>query len=254
MSETVSEILLGVNIDHVATLRQARGTRYPDPVQAAIEAEQAGADAITLHLREDRRHIQERDVIMLRDILQTRMNLEMAVTDEMLAIAESLKPDDCCLVPESREELTTEGGLDVKGQAARIKAACSRLTDAGVRTSLFIDPDPEQVNASAEAGAPVIEIHTGRFADAETVAEKEMEYERICVAVDAGVKAGLHVNAGHGLHYHNVESIAALLPIRELNIGHAIIARAVFVGLQESVREMKRLMKEARLLALQVKS
>jgi len=254
VSETVSEILLGVNIDHVATLRQARGTRYPDPVQAAIEAEQAGADAITLHLREDRRHIQERDVIMLRDILQTRMNLEMAVTDEMLAIAESLKPDDCCLVPESREELTTEGGLDVKGQAARIKAACSRLTDAGVRTSLFIDPDPEQVNASAEAGAPVIEIHTGRFADAETVAEKEMEYERICVAVDAGVKAGLHVNAGHGLHYHNVESIAALLPIRELNIGHAIIARAVFVGLQESVREMKRLMKEARLLALQVKS
>ena len=254
MSETVTEILLGVNIDHVATLRQARGTRYPDPVQAAIEAEQAGADAITLHLREDRRHIQERDVIMLRDILQTRMNLEMAVTDEMLAIAESVKPDDCCLVPESREELTTEGGLDVKGQAARIKEACSRLTDAGVRTSLFIDPDPEQVNASAEAGAPVIEIHTGRFADAETVAEKEIEYERICVAVYAGVKAGLHVNAGHGLHYHNVESIAALLPIRELNIGHAIIARAVFVGLQESVREMKRLMKEARLLALQVKS
>jgi len=254
VSETVTEILLGVNIDHVATLRQARGTRYPDPVQAAIEAEQAGADAITLHLREDRRHIQERDVIMLRDILQTRMNLEMAVTDEMLAIAESVKPDDCCLVPESREELTTEGGLDVKGQAARIKEACSRLTDAGVRTSLFIDPDPEQVNASAEAGAPVIEIHTGRFADAETVAEKEIEYERICVAVYAGVKAGLHVNAGHGLHYHNVESIAALLPIRELNIGHAIIARAVFVGLQESVREMKRLMKEARLLALQVKS
>ena len=254
MSKSVTEILLGVNIDHVATLRQARGTRYPDPVQAAIEAEQAGADAITLHLREDRRHIQDRDVVMLRDILQTRMNLEMAVTDEMLAIAETVKPDDCCLVPESREELTTEGGLDVKGQAVRIKEACSRLTDAGVRTSLFIDPDPEQVAASAKAGAPVIEIHTGRFADAETVAEKEMEYERICVAVDAGVKAGLHVNAGHGLHYHNVESIAALLPIRELNIGHAIIARAVFVGLQESVREMKRLMKEARLLALQVKS
>lgn len=253
MSELAAEILLGVNIDHVATLRQARGTRYPDPVQAAIEAEQAGADAITLHLREDRRHIQDRDVVMLRDILQTRMNLEMAVTDEMLAIAETVKPDDCCLVPESREELTTEGGLDVKGQTARIKDACSRLTDAGVRTSLFIDPDPEQVNASAEAGAPVIEIHTGRFADAETTDEREMEYKRICSAVDAGVKAGLHVNAGHGLHYHNVEPIATLLNIRELNIGHAIIARAVFTGLQESVREMKQLMREARLLALQGK-
>jgi len=253
VSELVAEILLGVNIDHVATLREARGTRYPDPVQAAIEAEQAGADAITLHLREDRRHIQERDVVMLRDILQTRMNLEMAVTEEMLTIAENVKPNDCCLVPESRQELTTEGGLDVKGQLIRIKEACSRLTNAGVRTSLFIDPDPEQVNASAEAGAPVIEIHTGRFADAETTSEKEIEYSRICAAVDAGVKAGLHVNAGHGLHYHNVGSIASLLPIRELNIGHAIIARAVFTGLQESVREMKSLMKEARLLALQAK-
>ena len=254
MSELVTEILLGVNIDHVATLRQARGTRYPDPIQAAIEAEQAGADAITLHLREDRRHIQDRDVVMLRDILQTRMNLEMAVTEEMLAIAEKVKPDDCCLVPESREELTTEGGLDVKGQMTRVTEACSRLSAAGVRTSLFIDPDSEQVNASAEAGAPVIEIHTGRFADAETAAERELEFERICNAVDAGVKAGLHVNAGHGLHYHNVEPIAALLNVRELNIGHAIIARAVFSGLQESVREMKRLMKEARLMAVQVKS
>jgi len=254
VSELVTEILLGVNIDHVATLRQARGTRYPDPIQAAIEAEQAGADAITLHLREDRRHIQDRDVVMLRDILQTRMNLEMAVTEEMLAIAEKVKPDDCCLVPESREELTTEGGLDVKGQMTRVTEACSRLSAAGVRTSLFIDPDSEQVNASAEAGAPVIEIHTGRFADAETAAERELEFERICNAVDAGVKAGLHVNAGHGLHYHNVEPIAALLNVRELNIGHAIIARAVFSGLQESVREMKRLMKEARLMALQVKS
>ena len=254
MSELVTEILLGVNIDHVATLRQARGTRYPDPIQAAIEAEQAGADAITLHLREDRRHIQDRDVVMLRDILQTRMNLEMAVTEEMLAIAEKVKPDDCCLVPESREELTTEGGLDVKGQMMRVTEACSRLSAAGVRTSLFIDPDPEQVNASAEAGAPVIEIHTGRFADAETAVERALEFERICNAVDAGVKAGLHVNAGHGLHYHNVEPVAALLNVRELNIGHAIIARAVFSGLQESVREMKRLMIEARLMALQVKS
>jgi len=254
VSELVTEILLGVNIDHVATLRQARGTRYPDPIQAAIEAEQAGADAITLHLREDRRHIQGRDVVMLQDILQTRMNLEMAVTEEMLTIAEKVKPQDCCLVPESREELTTEGGLDVKGQAVRIKDACSRLAQAGVRASLFIDPDPEQVTASAEAGAPVIEIHTGRFADAETAEERNLEYQRICTAVTAGVEAGLHVNAGHGLHYHNVESIAALPAIRELNIGHAIIARAVFVGLQESVREMKRLMQNARLLALQNKS
>ena len=251
MSEIATEILLGVNIDHVATLRQARGTRYPDPVQAAIEAEQAGADAITLHLREDRRHIQERDVEMLRDILQTRMNLEMAVTEEMLAIAEKIKPEDCCLVPESREELTTEGGLDVKGQAGRMKEACSRLADAGVRVSLFIDPDTDQVEASAEVGAPVIEIHTGRFADAQSAAEMKLEYERICLAVEAGVKAGLHVNAGHGLHYHNVEQIAALPAVRELNIGHAIIARAVFTGLQESVREMKRLMREARLVALQ---
>lgn len=250
MSEVVSEILLGVNIDHVATLRQARGTRYPDPVQAAIEAEQAGADAITLHLREDRRHIQDRDVVMLNDILQTRMNLEMAVTEEMLAIATDLKPDDCCLVPERREELTTEGGLDVNGQVERMTDACLRLADAGVRVSLFIDPDPDQVSAAAEVGAPVIEIHTGRFADAETVEEREAEFERISKAVDVGVAAGLHVNAGHGLHYHNVEAIAALPAIRELNIGHAIIARAVFSGLQESVREMKRLMREARLSAL----
>jgi len=252
VSESATDILLGVNIDHVATLRQARGTRYPDPIQAAIEAEQAGADAITLHLREDRRHIQDRDVIMLRDILQTRMNLEMAVTDEMLTIAEDVKPDDCCLVPESREELTTEGGLEVKGQLSRMTEACSRLAEAGIRVSLFIDPEPEQVQASAEVGAPVIEIHTGRFADAETAAEKKFEYERICFAVEAGVKAGLHVNAGHGLHYHNVDQIATLTDIRELNIGHAIIARAVFSGLQESVREMKRLMQQARLLALQV--
>lgn len=254
MSEVTTNILLGVNIDHVATLRQARGTRYPDPVQAAIEAEQAGADVITLHLREDRRHIQDRDVFMLRDILQTRMNLEMAVTEEMLTIASEVKPDDCCLVPESREELTTEGGLEVKGQLSRMKEACSRLAEAGVRVSLFVDPDPEQVQASADAGAPVIEIHTGRFSDAETQAEKQSEYKRICIAVEAGVKAGLHVNAGHGLHYHNVEKIAALTDIRELNIGHAIIARAVFTGLQESVREMKALMRDARLLALQATS
>ena len=239
-------ILLGVNIDHVATLRQARGTRYPDPIQAAILAEQAGADGITLHLREDRRHIQERDVVMLRDILQTRMNLEMAVTEEMLAIAERVKPEDCCLVPERREELTTEGGLDIAGQEAKMRDACARLAAAGVRVSLFIDPDPVQLEASKRVGAPVVEIHTGRYADAESREEREAEYQRIVAAVEKGVELGLHVNAGHGLNYQNIGPIAALAPIRELNIGHAIIARAVFSGLEEAVREMKRLMVEAR--------
>jgi pyridoxine 5-phosphate synthase len=239
-------LLLGVNIDHVATLRQARGTRYPDPVQAAIEAEQAGADSITLHLREDRRHIQGRDVEMLRDILQTRMNLEMAVTDEMLEIAGRVRPADCCLVPERREELTTEGGLDVAGQQDRMRDACQRLAEAGVRVSLFIDADPLQVEASREVGAPCIEIHTGHFADAADAAGRDAELEKIRHAVKLGDDIGLHVNAGHGLHYHNVQTIAALLQVRELNIGHAIIARAIFTGLGEAVREMKRLMLEAR--------
>jgi pyridoxine 5-phosphate synthase len=239
-------ILLGVNIDHVATLRQARGTRYPDPVQAAIEAEQAGADSITLHLREDRRHIQERDVRLLREILQTRMNLEMAVTEEMLGIAEQYRPEDCCLVPERREELTTEGGLDVAGQKERIRDACQRLADAGVKVSLFIDADPRQIEAAAECGAPAIEIHTGHYADAVTAQAQLAELERITVGVELGVKAGLQVNAGHGLHYHNTDAIARLPAIRELNIGHAIIARAVFVGLQQAVREMKDIMVEAR--------
>ena len=238
-------ILLGVNIDHVATLRQARGTRYPDPIQAAIEAEQAGADAITLHLREDRRHIQDRDVEVLKDILQTRMNLEMAVTDEMLAIAEKIRPAECCLVPERREELTTEGGLDVAGQKDRIKDACVRLADAGIRASLFIDADPLQIDAAAEAGAPVIEIHTGHFADATTPEQAQNELTRVTQAIEHGLDAGLHVNAGHGLHYHNVGAIAAIPGVRELNIGHAIVARAVFTGLQNAVREMKRLMCEA---------
>jgi pyridoxine 5-phosphate synthase len=239
-------ILLGVNIDHVATLRQARGTRYPDPVQAAIESEQAGADSITLHLREDRRHIQERDVRLLMEILQTRMNLEMAVTDEMLAIAEQLRPSDCCLVPERREELTTEGGLDVAGQKGRIRDACQRLAGAGVRVSLFIDAEPAQIAAAAECGAPAIEIHTGHFADASDPVQAQAELARIEKAVQLGSEAGLQVNAGHGLHFHNTEAIARIPQIRELNIGHAIIARAVFVGLQEAVREMKRLMREAR--------
>ncbi len=239
-------MLLGVNIDHVATLRQARGTRYPDPIQAAIEAEQAGADAITLHLREDRRHIQERDVEMLKDILQSRMNLEMAVTEEMLVFAERIKPEECCLVPESREELTTEGGLDVLGQKGRIREACQRLATAGVRASLFIDADPAQIDAAAEVGAPVIEIHTGHFADAEDSQAREAEYQRIVAAIRHGDALGLHVNAGHGLNYQNVGQIAAIPQIKELNIGHAIIARAVFTGLQEAVREIKRLMLQAR--------
>jgi pyridoxine 5-phosphate synthase len=244
--ENNMQLLLGVNIDHVATLRQARGTRYPDPVQAAIESEQAGADSITLHLREDRRHIQERDVLMLKDILQTRMNLEMAVTDDMLAFAERVCPEDCCLVPERREELTTEGGLDVAGQLPRLREACARLQAAGVRVSLFIDADPEQLAAAAETGAPCIEIHTGHFADAAGRIQAVAELARISEAVRQGVAAGLRVNAGHGLNYHNVREVAALADIRELNIGHAIIARAVFSGLPNAVAEMKRLMREAR--------
>ena len=239
-------MLLGVNIDHVATLRQARGTRYPDPIQAAIEAEQAGADAVTLHLREDRRHIQERDVEMLNDILLTRMNLEMAVTEEMLAIAERVRPHDCCLVPERREELTTEGGLDVAGQRERIRDACARLAAMGVRVSLFIDADPVQVAAAAEVGAPVIEIHTGHFADAADAVDRAQMLARIKSAVNQGVELGLQVNAGHGLNYQNVSEIAAISAIRELNIGHAIVARAVFTGLQAAVREMKALMLRAR--------
>jgi pyridoxine 5-phosphate synthase len=242
-----SIILLGVNIDHVATLRQARGTRYPDPVQAAIAAEQAGADSITLHLREDRRHIQERDVSLLKDILQTRMNLEMAVTAEMLVFAERLRPADCCLVPERREELTTEGGLDVAGQLPRIREACARLATAGVRASLFIDADARQVAAAAAAGAPCIEIHTGRYADAANAAQQDAEFKRILESARLGVDAGLRVHAGHGLHYHNIQAIAAIPAIRELNIGHAIIARALFTGLGSAVAEMKRLMREARI-------
>ena len=239
-------ILLGVNIDHVATLRQARGTRYPDPIQAAIEAEQAGADGITLHLREDRRHIQERDVAMLSDILQTKMNLEMAVTDEMLAMAEKYRPSDCCLVPEKREELTTEGGLEIAGQLSKMKDACQRMAEANVIVSLFIDPDFAQIDASVECGAPVIELHTGRYADAETPAEAEHERQIIISAVEHAKNLGLQVNAGHGLHYHNVNAIAEIPDIVELNIGHAIVARSVFTGFQAAVREMKQLMIEAR--------
>ena len=240
------EILLGVNIDHIATLRQARGTRYPEPIHAALAAEQAGADSITLHLREDRRHIQDRDVVLLKDMLQTRINLEMAVTEEMLAIAERLQPHDCCLVPERREELTTEGGLDVIAQEGRIQDACRRLAEAGCRVSLFIDADSEQIDAAARCGCPNIELHTGHYADAAMSQQREQEYRRLQQAVEHAVGAGLAVNAGHGLNYHNVAPIAAIAAIQELNIGHAIIARALFSGLQGAVREMKQLMAQAR--------
>jgi pyridoxine 5-phosphate synthase len=237
-------IKLGVNIDHVATLRQTRGTRYPDPIQAAREAEQAGADSITLHLREDRRHIQDRDVEMLRHLLQTRMNLEMAVTDDIVAFACRIRPQDCCLVPERRQELTTEGGLDVVGGFKKITASCVRLVDAGVRVSLFVDADPDQIEAAAKTGAPAIEIHTGRYADAATDEARRQELVRIEQAVQQGLELKLLVNAGHGLNYHNVQAIAAIPGILDLNIGHAIIARALFTGMQEAVREMKRLMNE----------
>ena len=238
--------MLGVNIDHVATLRQARGTRYPDPIQAAVEAEQAGADSVTLHLREDRRHIQERDVVLLKEILQTRMNLEMAVTEEMLALAEQICPENCCLVPERREELTTEGGLDVVSQEGRIKDACDRLAQAGCIVSLFIDAEPGQIEAAARTGTPAVEIHTGHYADTANDKTRSDELVKIKNSVNLAADAGLQVNAGHGLNYHNVQTIAAIPAIRELNIGHAIIARALFVGMKEAVKEMKRIMLEAR--------
>ncbi|MDD3575277.1 pyridoxine 5'-phosphate synthase [Halothiobacillus sp.] len=239
--------LLGLNIDHVATLRQARGTTYPDPVHAALLAEQAGADSITLHLREDRRHIQDRDVLRLREMLQTRMNLEMAVTEEMIEFACLVQPHDCCLVPEKREELTTEGGLDVAGQIDRIHSACDRLRAAGIRVSLFIDADPRQIDAAVACEAPVIELHTGHYADSrDDAGQKQILNDIIRSARDA-TDVGLQVNAGHGLHYHNVQAIAAIPQIEELNIGHAIIARSIFTGLPQAVADMKKLMREARM-------
>jgi len=238
-------ILLGVNIDHVATLRQARRGRYPDPLYAALLAEQSGADSITLHLREDRRHIQDRDLAVLREALQTRMNLEMAVTDEMIRIAQAARPEDCCLVPESREEITTEGGLDVAGQLERVADACRALGGSGIRVSLFIDPDAAQVEAAERAGAPVIELHTGAYAAARGAA-RAREFERLRTATAHAARLGLTVNAGHGLDYHNVTPIAAIGEIVELNIGHAIVSRAVFDGLAKAVRDMKDLMLAAR--------
>jgi len=239
------EIALGVNIDHVATLRQARRGRQPDPLYAALIAEQAGADSITLHLREDRRHIQDHDVERFAASLATHMNLEMAATEEMLAIAARIRPQDVCLVPEHRHELTTEGGLDVAGHARAIGAAVAALTAAGIRVSLFIDPDPRQVEAAVAVGAPVIELHTGSYAEAAGVARAQ-ELHRLATAAEAAAARGLIVNAGHGLDYHNVGPVAALPEIAELNIGYAIIGRALWTGLAGAVREMKRLMREAR--------
>ena len=241
-----SELLLGVNIDHVATLRQARGTRYPDPVYAALQVEQAGADSITLHLREDRRHIQDRDVYLLKERMLTRMNLEMAVTDEMVAIACDVKPEDCCLVPEKREELTTEGGLDVIRYEENITLACEKLADAGIKVSLFIDADLKQIDAAKRTGAPVIEIHTGHYANAVNHAAQQPLLNGIVIACEHADNAGLQVNAGHGLNRQNIHDIASLESIKELNIGHALIADSVFMGLDNTVREYKKLMCEAR--------
>lgn len=241
----MNDILLGVNIDHIATLRNARGTAYPDPVHAAEIAERAGADGITVHLREDRRHITDRDVEILRQTIQTRMNLEMAVTEEMLVIAEHIRPTYCCLVPEKRQELTTEGGLDVAGNQFVIQAACARLAAAGILVSLFIDADKNQIDAALACGAPYIEIHTGQYAEAHGAVQQQ-ELTRLKAGIEYAHSLGLKVNAGHGLNYHNVKAIAAIPQLYELNIGHAIIARAAFDGLHTAVADMRRLMQEAR--------
>ncbi|ARU94947.1 pyridoxine 5'-phosphate synthase [Tatumella citrea] len=242
----MTELLLGVNIDHIATLRNARGTRYPDPVQAAFIAEQAGADGITVHLREDRRHITDRDIRLLRDTIQTRMNLEMAVTEEMITIACEVRPHFCCLVPENRKEVTTEGGLDVAGQQQKLNDAVKRLAAAGILVSLFIDADHRQIDAAVTSGAPYIEIHTGAYAEAAEGPEQDAELERIREAAEYAASKGLKVNAGHGLTYHNVLPVAAIPQMHELNIGHSIIGQAVISGLAEAVREMKVLLRESR--------
>jgi pyridoxine 5-phosphate synthase len=239
-------ILLGVNIDHIATIRQARGTRYPELIQAALLAEQNGADSITAHLREDRRHIQDRDIFLLKDMIHTRLNMEMAVTEEMLAIASKVRPHACCLVPEKREELTTEGGLDVAGNLSRMQGACEKLTSADIEVSLFIAPDKAQIDAAKAAGAPVIELHTGCYAEAKSPADSHAELERIRQAAHYANSIGLQVNAGHGLHFHNVQAICHIPEIVELNIGHAIIAQALFSGMAQSVRDLKQIMHHAR--------
>ncbi|MFH6951729.1 pyridoxine 5'-phosphate synthase [Pseudoalteromonas sp. XMcav1-K] len=243
----MKDILLGVNVDHIATLRQARGTQFPDPAHAATVAEHAGADGITIHLREDRRHIQDRDVYVMAKTIQTRMNLEMAVTDEMIGIALKVNPEYVCLVPEKREELTTEGGLDVVGNEAKIVDAVAKLSAAGIKVSLFVDAIEAQLDACARVKAPFVEIHTGAYADAENDKERDEELARIAAGCKYAADLGLTVNAGHGLHYHNVKPIAAIPEIYELNIGHAIIARAAIDGLAKAVSDMKRLMLEARM-------
>lgn len=246
---TTKFIALGVNIDHVATLRQARRARYPDPVHAALTAEMAGADLITLHLREDRRHVQIHDVRTLRELLKTRMNLEMAVTDEMLDIARAVRPPDVCLVPEKRQEITTEGGLDAASQVQRLKEATSILKVEGIRVALFIDPDPHQIEAAVQIGAPVVELHTGAYAES-VGSQQAAELERLRTGARLAASLGLEVHAGHGLNYHNVQPVAAIPEIVELNIGHAIVARAVIDGMAVAVAEMKRLMLEARARAI----
>jgi pyridoxine 5-phosphate synthase len=239
-------ILLGVNIDHIATLRQARFTRYPDPLEAVYAAENGGADGITVHLRGDRRHIQDRDVELISQTLLTRLNLEMGVTEEMLLFAEKIRPPHCCLVPEKREELTTEGGLNVIADEAKIRDACARLSEADIQVSLFIDPDFEQIEAALRCKVPAIEIHTGKYAEASTLSERTLELQHIISATQMAHQAGLIVNAGHGLNYQNVQPIACIPEINELNIGHAIVSRAFFIGLEQAVKEMKRLMLESR--------
>jgi pyridoxine 5-phosphate synthase len=240
------DILLGVNIDHIATLRQARGTRYPDPVQAAMDAEDAGADGITLHMREDLRHIQARDVRLIKAVLQTRMNLELAVTEAMLDFAEEIQPEHACLVPEKREELTTEGGLDVVTHFSSVEKAVKRLQAIGSEVSLFIDADTKQIDAAVATGAEAIEIHTGCYADALNDGLRSEELTRIMQSAKYAANLKLIVNAGHGLHYHNVKPIASIPEMHELNIGHAIIAKALFCGMKEAVKQMRQLMQEAR--------
>ncbi|CAM8380874.1 PdxJ Pyridoxal phosphate biosynthesis protein [Candidatus Methylopumilus planktonicus] len=237
-------IKLGINIDHVATLRQARGTKYPSVVEAALRAEQAGADSITLHLREDRRHMQDEDIFAIRPLLQTKMNLELAATDEMIAIASRVKPQDVCIVPERREERTTEGGLNLKESYDHLYRATQNLTEQGSRVSLFIAPDLKDIDLAKKMGAPVIEIHTGSYADSEDEVTKQKEFKRVKAAAEHALSLGLIVNAGHGLHYHNVNLIAAIPGIEELNIGHAIVAHALFVGWDNAIREMKLLLRD----------
>lgn len=242
----MSKVFLGLNIDHVATLRNARGIAYPDPVYSAFIAEQSGVDGITVHLREDRRHITDRDVRLLRETIQTTMNLETSITEEMISIVCSLKPDSCCLVPERRQELTTEGGLDVISNFKKIKNIISRLSDFGIKVSLFIDPDDQQISASYDAGSSCIELHTGAYSNSSNKKTQLLEYKRIQHSISCALNYNLQVNAGHGLNYHNVQAIAMLSSIKELHIGHSIISRAIFCGLPQAIRDMKELLQESR--------